>query len=188
MGTVVSVKNTGTNRTFIIESPLSSGFHIDQSVSHNGVCLTVTETLQNTHSVTAVLETLNRTNLGTWQPGTCVNIEQCVQAQSFLDGHIVQGHVDTTAICTNRIDLNGSHQFYFELSNPLPHLLIDKGSVAINGVSLTVIEPTDTGFSVAIIPFTLDHTNFGDLHAGDTVNIEYDVIGKYVARIAHYKS
>jgi riboflavin synthase len=181
-GLVRQVQKEGSNLHFTIESPVSSELRIDQSVSHNGVCLTVTAVEDNTHQITAVEETLQRTHLGSWQTGTLVNIERCMALGARLDGHLVQGHVDTTAVCTAVEDLNGSWRFFFEYpSNPL-HLLVDKGSVCVNGVSLTVVEPSAHAFSVAIIPYTWQHTNFKRLRPGDAVNIEFDIIGKYIGR------
>jgi riboflavin synthase len=172
----------GSNVHFKISSGISSLLDADDSVSHNGVCLTVTSIESNSHWVTAVEETLRLTNLGELNLGDHVNLERAMLMNSRLDGHLVQGHVDTTATCISIEDRLGSNHFTFELSSP-SRLLVNKGSVCINGVSLTVIEPSDTKFSVAIIPFTFEHTTFKSLRHGSRVNIEFDIIGKYVERI-----
>ncbi|MCC6462843.1 MAG: riboflavin synthase, partial [Saprospiraceae bacterium] len=172
------------NVHFTVESPISGELKVDQSVSHNGACLTVVATGRQPdfHVVTAVQETLLRTNLGAWQEGTLVNLERCLPVGGRLDGHMVQGHVDTLAQCIEVLETGGSWRYTFRYSPSPEHLLVDKGSVCLNGVSLTVVEPRQDLFSVAIIPYTWEHTNFQRLQAGDTVNIEFDVIGKYISR------
>lgn len=183
LGTVQKVEKDRENVHFTIESPISGDLKIDQSVSHNGVCLTVVGLSEGAHTVTAVAETLRRTNLGAWQPGTLVNLERCLQLGARLDGHLVQGHVDALAECLEVAETGGSWRFTFRCPAGQESLLVDKGSVCLNGVSLTVVEPVDDRFSVAIIPYTWEHTNFKTLRAGDTVNIEFDIIGKYIARM-----
>ncbi len=183
VGRVKSIEKKGSNVHFTIESAISGELKIDQSVAHNGACLTVVGLGEGWHRVTAVAETLARTNLGDWQKNTAVNLERCLRFDGRLDGHIVQGHVDGLAKCLKVNDLDGSWRFDFEFANPAEHVLVDKGSVTVNGVSLTVVAPTDAGFSVAIIPYTFENTNFGDLRTGGFVNIEFDIIGKYVARL-----
>ncbi|MBL7797910.1 MAG: riboflavin synthase [Saprospiraceae bacterium] len=182
LGVVRKVEKDRSNVHFTIESPISGELRVDQSMSHNGVCLTVVETGTQHHVVTAVEETLRRTNLGAWQTGTLVNLERCLPIGGRLDGHMVQGHVDTLATCVEVLETGGSWRFTFRYLPTPEHLLVDKGSVCLNGVSLTVVEPRDDLFSVAIIPFTWEHTNFRTLAPGDTVNIEFDIIGKYIAR------
>lgn len=188
LGTVKSIEKDRSNVHFTIESPISSELKIDQSLSHNGACLTVVGLAAGSHRVTAVEETLRRTNLGQWKEGTLVNLERCLAMGGRLDGHMVQGHVDTIAECTEVLDMNGSWRFTFRYQPTPEHLLVDKGSVCLNGVSLTVVEPRDDLFSVAIIPYTWEHTNFKTLRPGDAVNVEFDIIGKYISRyLALYK-
>jgi riboflavin synthase len=187
LSTITAVERDHTNIHFEIESDLSHELKVDQSVSHNGVCLTVTAVLPRPdggarHRVTAIDETLTRTNLGHWKVGSLVNLERCLPMNGRLDGHIVQGHVDTLATCLSVEDKDGSWVFTFRFAPNSEHILVDKGSVCLNGVSLTVVNPVEDRFSVAIIPYTWEHTNFKTVKAGDTVNIEFDIIGKYIAR------
>jgi len=182
MGEVVAVKHEGSNLTFTLEAAMAPELKIDQSVSHEGVCLTVVRSEGVQYDVTAVKETLERTNLMAWERGTKVNLERCLRIGDRLDGHMVQGHVDTTVRCTAVRDENGSWAFTFELPAQR-HLLVQKGSVCINGVSLTVASLDDHSFSVAIIPYTFEHTTFHTLSPGSLVNIEFDVLGKYVERM-----
>jgi riboflavin synthase len=174
---------------FTISSPISTELKVDQSLSHNGVCLTVTAQKADNHTVTAIEETLLKTNLSDWQVGKKVNLERAMLASARLDGHIVQGHVDTTGVCIGREDRDGSWVFTFRFKpTPSPqesfgqYFVVDKGSICINGVSLTVVAPQLDTFSVAIIPYTFEHTTFHELHVGDRVNLEFDIIGKYLAR------
>lgn len=183
-GKVVNIISEGTNVHFEFESDISAELKVDQSVSHNGVCLTVTSIKGTKYSVTAIQETLNRTNLGELKLGDTVNLERAMIYNGRLDGHIVQGHVDTKGICTSIEEKNGSWHFYFEYPQNPEHLLVDKGSVCINGVSLTVVSPTINTFSVAIIPYTYEHTTFKHLKVGQSVNLEFDILGKYIARYA----
>jgi len=183
LGRVEKVEVHGTNKTFYIASPLSASFKIDQSVSHNGVCLTVEAVENGVHRVTAIEETLMKSNLDEWQRGDVVNIEQCMQMNGRLDGHIVQGHVDATALCIERKDLNGSWEFRFRIPEEFTTLIIEKGSIAVNGISLTVFNVGSDTFSVAIIPYTFEHTNMQYVYEETTVNIEFDIIGKYIQRM-----
>lgn len=180
-GTVTSIEHEGENIHFIIRSPFSSELKIDQSVAHDGCCLTVIKLEDNTHVVTAIQETLNKTNLNNWKVGTTVNLERCMQMNGRLDGHIVQGHVDTTATCVGKEDQDGSWKFTFRYSSD--DVTVEKGSVTINGTSLTVVDSKDNEFSVCIIPYTYEHTNFRDITVGSEVNLEFDIIGKYVAKL-----
>jgi riboflavin synthase len=185
LGTVVAVANEGTNRHFTIASPFAGELKIDQSVAHDGVCLTVValDVAAGTHVVTAIDETLKKTNLGQWQPGRHLNLERCLAAGGRFDGHIVQGHVDATAECVSVEDQNGSWLFRFRHEAGPQRLTVEKGSITINGVSLTCFNSTPTEFSVAIIPYTYEHTGFHQLQAGDLVNLEFDIVGKYVAKL-----
>ena len=187
MGQVADIRREGGNVHFTIASDLSASLKIDQSLAHNGVCLTVTAVEGGTHTVTAVQETLQRSNLGDLKTGDLVNLERAMKMDARLDGHMVQGHVDVTGLCTGVEVLDGSWRFYFSYPFQPAYLLVDKGSVCINGVSLTVVSPSEqqdgtAAFSVAIIPYTWEHTNFRVLQPGQRVNLEFDVIGKYVAR------
>lgn len=181
-GKIKAIETDGTNKHFFIEAPMSTELQVDQSVSHNGVCLTTVEVEGNTYKVTAVDETLKRSNLGLLKPGDFVNLERSMISNGRFDGHIVQGHVDTTATCTNIIEEEGSWLFSFETSEPT-NLLVEKGSVSLDGISLTVFDIKPNGFTCAIIPYTFENTNFGEMKVGDMVNIEYDIVGKYVARM-----
>ncbi len=181
-GTVHSVKEQGSGRIFMISSPLAAELKPDQSLAHNGVCLTV-EALENgMHQVTAVFETLKKTTLGIWETGTTVNLERCLKPDSRLDGHFVQGHVDATAACLSVDNQNGSWLYRFSFPESFAPLVIEKGSVCIDGISLTAFDVTDSEFSVAIIPYTWEHTNIRHILPGDKVNIEFDVLGKYIRR------
>jgi riboflavin synthase len=156
---------------------------IDQSLAHNGVCLTVVDIKEGTYKVTAIKETLDKTNLSALKIDDLVNLERCMPANGRFDGHIVQGHVDQTATCTERKELNGSWMFTFVYDATKGNLTVEKGSITINGVSLTVVNSTDNSFSVCIIPYTYEHTNFQNIHKNDTVNLEFDIVGKYVAKL-----
>jgi len=182
LGTVNAIERDRANIHFTIESPMAHELKIDQSVSHDGACLTVVEVGGGWHRVTAIAETLRRTNLGKWEVGTLVNLERCMLLNGRLDGHIVQGHVDDVAECVEVVETGGSWRCTFRYRPSPEHLLVDKGSVCVNGVSLTVVEPYDDLFSVAIIPYTWEHTNFKTLRAGDAVNVEFDILGKYISR------
>jgi riboflavin synthase len=180
-GRVRAIETDRSNVHFGVESGISNELKIDQSVSHDGVCLTVVEVGAGWHRVTAVEETLRRTKLGDWTIGTRVNLERCLPMGGRLDGHLVQGHVDEVVDCVEVVEMGGSWRYTFRYRPTPAHLLVDKGSVCLNGVSLTVVEPRDGLFSVAIIPYTWEHTNFRELVAGDRANIEFDIIGKYIA-------
>ena len=183
LGRVNAIESKGSNKTFWIASPISHLLKVDQSISHNGVCLTVEEQKDDLHRVTAIEETLEKSNLGQWQPGDLVNLERCMVMNGRLDGHIVQGHVDTTAACLDRKDLNGSWEFRFEFPKKFSRLVIEKGSICLNGISLTIFNVKKTRFDIAVIPYTFEHTNIQSLNPGSKVNLEFDMIGKYVARL-----
>jgi riboflavin synthase len=184
-GIVQAIYTNGSNKTFTIQSNISQDLKVDQSVSHNGVCLTVESITAQTHTVTAIAETLQKTDLNNWQTNDVVNIERCLLAGSRIDGHFVQGHVDATAICTHIKDEDGSWLIEFSFDEDFAPLLIEKGSVAINGISLTCFNVTESSFNVAIIPYTWQHTNMQYLQIGERVNIEFDVFGKYMQRFYH---
>ena len=182
-GIVHSIEKQGTNTTFWISSPISDELEIDQSVAHNGVCLTIEEVKEGRHRVTAIEETLKKTNLAEWQEGILVNLERCMTFNGRIDGHIVQGHVDTTAVCIDKKDADGSWELRFRIPARFAPLVIEKGSISLNGISLTVFNIDEDAFSVAIIPYTYTHTNIQQVNQGSTVNIEFDIIGKYVNRM-----
>lgn len=181
--TLVKAEPEGSNVHFTFSCALAHEFKIDQSVAHNGVCLTVVGIKDDTYTVTAIQETLLRSNLGDLNLGGKVNIERCMPATGRFDGHIVQGHVDTTAKCIAITDLQGSWEFEFEHAIAPQNTTVQKGSITINGVSLTVVKSENNRFSVHIIPYTLEHTNFNALQIGSRVNLEFDIIGKYVAKM-----
>jgi len=184
VGRVESVSRQGSNLNFRISSPISHELKIDQSVSHNGVCLTVENVGDGFHQVTAIEETLRKTNLGQWETGSPVNLERCLTLNGRLDGHFVQGHADTTGSCESRTELDGSWEFRISFPEKFAHLVIEKGSVCINGISLTCFDVSKNNLSVAIIPYTFQHTMIHSLQPGHTVNLEFDLIGKYIARRA----
>ena len=183
VGKVISIQPNGTNKVFELASPISHELHVDQSLSHNGVCLTVSELGEGCHKVEAVDESLVRSNLGKLKVGEVVNLERSLPANGRLDGHMVQGHVDQTGVCTQVLDQDGSWLMSFEFKKGPTSLVVEKGSICVNGVSLTCFDTTDTRFSVAIIPYSFDHTNLGKLEAGDLVNLEFDILGKYVQKL-----
>lgn len=190
MAQVVAIEHEGSNVHFTLECDFTNELKIDQSVAHNGVCLTVVRIDGSKYVVTAMDETLKRSNLGKFQVGDKVNVERSMPMNGRLDGHIVQGHVDTTATCIHIEDADGSHIFTFQydIDDELisrGYFTVDKGSVTVNGVSLTVCNPTRDTFQVCIIPFTYEHTNFGLLKVGSAVNIEFDILGKYISRLAN---
>lgn len=182
-GVIRSIQNEGSNRHFEIESVISQDLKVDQSLSHNGVCLTVTKVDGKRHWVTAIDETLQKSNLGKLVEGDWVNLERCMVANGRFDGHIVQGHVDQIGTCNDIKDQNGSWLFNFEFDPSAGNVTVEKGSICVNGVSLTCFNSTANSFTVAIIPYTYEHTNFKNLKAGDTVNLEFDIVGKYVKRL-----
>lgn len=183
LGKVVDLQKDKGNLHIKISSSFSSELKIDQSVAHNGVCLTVVGIQGDSHTVTAVEETLAKTNLSRLEAGSLVNLERCMQMNGRLDGHIVQGHVDQVATCTNVRDLEGSWVYSFNYDPAIGNVTVEKGSICVNGVSLTVVDSDTSSFSVAIIPYTHEHTNFKTIQAGSLVNLEFDIIGKYVARL-----
>lgn len=188
-GTIQAVEKAGTNISFWIQAPISGELKIDQSVSHEGVCLTVDALSDGSHRVTAIEETLRKTNLANWREGAIVNLERCMVMNGRLDGHIVQGHVDSTATCIERIEKEGSWEFLFQIPSSFSHLIIEKGSVAINGTSLTCFEVGANQFKVAIIPYTYHHTSIQQVEKRTVVNIEFDILGKYIERmIGNFKS
>lgn len=192
MATVTAVEKEAGNVNLTLTCPFVNELKIDQSVSHNGVCLTVVDIKDNTYTVTAMKETLDRSNLGSLKVGDKVNVERSMLLNGRLDGHIVQGHVDETAECVEMKDADGSTYFTFRYRADKEmarrgYFCVDKGSVTVNGVSLTVIAPTDDTFTVAIIPYTREHTNFHDITIGSKVNIEFDILGKYIARLRHFE-
>lgn len=181
-GKIISIEKKGTNASFWIESPLSAALKVDQSLSHDGVCLTVEVIEGSKHRVTAIEETLRKTNLGSWSEGKSVNLERCMIMNGRLDGHIVQGHVDATATCIDYQVLEGSWEYRFEFPDGFGQLVIEKGSIAVNGTSLTCFKVDKNHFSIAIIPYTFEHTSIHQVTIGSIVNIEFDILGKYVQR------
>lgn len=182
-GRIEEILPTGTNRTLWLSSPITGELKVDQSVSHSGICLTVEEIKADRYRVTAIAETLEKTNLGSWKTGDLVNLERCLSFQGRLDGHIVQGHVDATAECIDKKDRDGSWEFRFRFPAEFATLVIEKGSISLNGISLTIFGVTRDEFSVAIIPYTFEHTDIQRIIPGSRVNLEFDMIGKYVSRI-----
>ena len=181
LGAVKAIVKENENIHFTIEAPFTNELKVDQSVAHNGTCLTVVSIEGNEYVVTAIQETLNKTNLGQWEVGSKINLERCMVMNGRLDGHIVQGHVDTTAECIAIEDQDGSWKFTFRYEASQP--TVEKGSATVNGVSLTVVDSKEKEFSVCIIPYTFEHTNFHQLKVGSKVNLEFDIIGKYVAKL-----
>ena len=183
LGTVQEIKKEQDNLQITINSSITSELKIDQSVAHNGVCLTVVAITEDSYRVTAIRETIEKTNLSDWAVDDIVNLERAMKLGDRLDGHIVQGHVDQTGICTIIKEVNGSWYFTFEYDKSLQNITIEKGSITINGVSLTVVNSDENSFSVAIIPYTYEHTNFKTFKIGTRINLEFDVIGKYISRL-----
>lgn len=183
LGEVLSVKKDQRNVHFTLRSDISHELKIDQSVSHNGVCLTVVEQEGDTHRVTAIAETLEKSNLGDVVIGNVMNLERCTKVGGRLDGHIVQGHVDQTAVCVDKKEQEGSWIFTFSYDASRGNVTVEKGSVTVNGISLTVVNSQEDRFSVAVIPYTIEHTNLKEVEVGSVVNLEFDIIGKYVARL-----
>ena len=182
LGVVAAVQATGSNLTFTIEAGMSPALKVDQSVAHNGVCLTVESILDGQHTVTAVAETLAKTELGQWTKGSRVNLERSLVPGQRLDGHFVQGHVDATGTCTAITDKGGSHEFTFSFPPSFASLVIEKGSICVNGISLTAFDVDQNSFRIAVIPYTYAHTNLQFLQPGQPVNLEFDMIGKYILR------
>ena len=188
LGEIKEVSKAGSNRTFYIESELAAQLKVDESIAHNGICLTIENITNNLYRVTAIEETLHKTNAGSWKKGNLINLEPSMQLNDRLDGHLVQGHVDGTGVCVNKTDKDGSVEFTFKYDEHFASLIIEKGSVCVNGVSLTAFNVTNDHFTVAIIPYTFAHTNFQSLKENDSVNLEFDLLGKYVARITQVNS
>lgn len=183
IGIISDIKKDQGNVHLTIQTNITNELKIDQSVAHNGVCLTVVEIFDNKHVVTAIQETIDKTTLGLWKIGDKVNIERAMKLGDRLDGHIVQGHVDQTAVCTSIQEKSGSWEFTFEYDTALNNITIEKGSITVNGTSLTVVNSAKNSFSVAIIPYTYEHTIFHTFEIGTKVNLEFDVVGKYIARM-----
>lgn len=183
LGEIQNIVKDGTNVHFTVMSNICAELKIDQSVAHNGVCLTIVALNENSHTVTAIDETLNKTSLGDLKIGSKVNLERCMQMNARLDGHIVQGHVDQTAKCILVNELDGSWEYRFKYDTTLGNVTVEKGSICVNGISLTVVNSQQDEFSVFIIPYTYEHTNLHEVKVGDMVNLEFDIIGKYVARL-----
>ena len=183
LGIVKEIQKDGDNLHLTITSEITKELKIDQSVAHNGVCLTVVAIDNNDYIVTAIKETIDKTTLGEWQVGDLVNLERAMKLGDRLDGHIVQGHVDQTGVCKSVTEANGSWYFSFEYDSKLNNITIEKGSITVNGVSLTVVNSQPNGFTVAIIPYTFEHTNFKTFKVGSKINLEFDVVGKYVTRL-----
>ena len=188
LGKIKEISRLGSNNTFFIESELAGQLKVDESLAHNGVCLTIEDIKNNIYRVTAIEETLKKTNVGIWKENDMINLEQAMQLNDRLDGHIVQGHVDGTGVCINKYDKEGSAEFTFNFDASFASLIIEKGSICVNGVSLTAFNVTNDQFTVAIIPYTFAHTNFQFLKTNDIVNLEFDILGKYVARISAIQS
>jgi riboflavin synthase len=181
LATIKKIVKENENLHITLETDFVNELKIDQSIAHNGICLTVIAIENNTYTVTAIQETIQKTTIESWNFNTKVNVERCMQLNGRLDGHIVQGHVDTKGVCTSVEDQDGSWKYTFEYQDS--HVTVDKGSITINGVSLTVVDSKQHTFSVCIIPYTYEHTNFHQLKVGDYVNLEFDIIGKYVAKL-----
>jgi riboflavin synthase len=183
LGIIKDLKKDNSNLTITVSSSITHELKIDQSVAHNGVCLTVIAINNGEYKVTAIKETIEKTNLADWKVGDILNLERAMKLGDRLDGHIVQGHVDQTGICKSIEEANGSWYFTFEYDSNLNNITIEKGSITVNGVSLTVVNSKEKEFSVAIIPYTFEHTNFKNVQIGTTINLEFDVVGKYVAKL-----
>lgn len=183
MGSLVKTESKGTNVEFWFTCPFTQELKVDQSLAHNGVCLTVVEIQGAQYRVTAIDETLQKTNLGDLKIGQKVNLERCMAANARFDGHIVQGHVDLTGICTEIMDQNGSWEYRFSYPKSSGHVTVEKGSICVNGTSLTVVDSQDDSFTVCIIPYTYEHTVFHQLSVGDRVNLEFDILGKYIKKL-----
>jgi riboflavin synthase len=182
-GVVSKIEKRGSNTIFRLSAPIATELKVDQSVSHNGVCLTVIDVAGESYAVEAIEETLKRSNLGSLKVGDKVNLERCMQSNGRFDGHIVQGHVDQTGVVKSIQDMNGSWLFHFEYDPEVGNVTVEKGSICVNGVSLTCFNSNDGAFTVAIIPYTFEHTNFHQLKPGDKINLEFDIIGKYVQKL-----
>ncbi|HNE93697.1 MAG TPA: riboflavin synthase [Chitinophagaceae bacterium] len=181
-GVIKQIIKQNSNLTFVIETKFTNELKVDQSIAHNGICLTVEKVENNLHTVTAIEETINKTTIASWKIDDIINIERCLKVNSRIDGHFVQGHVDTTAVCCEKLDINGSCTFTFSIAEKFANLIIEKGSICVNGISLTCFNVTKNSFTVAIIPYTFTNTNMHSITVGNYVNIEFDVLGKYINR------
>lgn len=188
LGVVEAIQQNGTNVTFTLRATIAPELKVDQSLAHDGVCLTVEKIEEGSYQVTAIEETIRKTNLAMWKVGRKVNLERCMVMNGRLDGHIVQGHVDCTAICTEVKKLEGSWEYRFEFDPAFAALVIEKGSISVNGTSLTCFQVSNNAFTVAIIPYTYEHTSIQEVATGDAVNIEFDILGKYVQRAIAVKN
>ncbi len=188
LATIKKIEKVNSNITVTLQSNIACQLQIDQSISHNGICLTVEKINGNEYSVTAIDETIQKTNIGFWKTGDKINIERCLIMNGRLDGHIVQGHVDTVGECIAYAEKNGSWEYTIEMPKQFASLIIEKGSICLNGISLTIFNITENTFTVAIIPYTYEHTNMHQLKIGDKVNIEFDIIGKYINRMKSLES
>lgn len=187
LGIIKDIQKEGDNLHISVSSSITSALKIDQSLAHNGICLTVVAINDDNYTVTAIKETIDKTTVGNWQIGDLINLERAMKLDSRLDGHLVQGHVDQIGICNTIKESNGSWYFTFEYDSKPNNITIEKGSITVNGVSLTVVNSKQNEFSVAIIPYTFEHTNFKTFKVGTKINLEFDVIGKYVARLYEFK-
>jgi riboflavin synthase len=183
LGTIQEIRKDKDNLHITVDSPITAELQIDQSVAHNGICLTVVAIKDTSYTVTAIDETVRKTNLGDWKTGDSINLERAMKLGDRLDGHMVQGHVDQTGTCIVAKETGGSWLYTFEYDETLNNITIEKGSITVNGVSLTVVDSKKNQFSVAIIPYTYEHTNFNSFQVGTKINLEFDVIGKYVSRL-----
>jgi riboflavin synthase len=183
LGSIEAIETNNTNITLTVQSSLAAELKVDQSLSHSGVCLTIEEIIGNKYKVTAIDETLKKTTIGLWKNGDIINLERCLRFDGRLDGHIVQGHVDTVGTCIDYKEKNGSWEYVIEIDEKFVSLIIEKGSISLNGISLTIFNISNTTFTVAIIPYTYEHTNIHTLLLGDKVNVEFDMVGKYVGRM-----
>ena len=183
LGEVVAIQKEKSNLHITVKSAFTNELKVDQSIAHNGVCLTVVDIKNNCYTVTAIDETIQKTNIGLLNKGDKINLERCLKVGDRLDGHIVQGHVDQRAVCTKVEETNGSWTFTFEYDASKGNVTVEKGSICINGVSLTVVNSKDNSFSVCVIPYTFENTNFKNIQPGSVVNIEFDIVGKYIAKM-----
>lgn len=183
LGEVVAIQKDKSNLHITVKAPFTKELKVDQSIAHNGVCLTVVDINNNNYTVTAIDETLQKTNIGLLNIGDQLNLERCLRVGDRLDGHIVQGHVDQRAVCTRMEETNGSWTYTFEYDASKNNVTVEKGSVCVNGVSLTVVDSKNNSFSVCIIPYTFEHTNFKSIQPGSIVNIEFDILGKYISKL-----
>lgn len=187
LGEIIEIINNGSNKTFWLKSPISTELKIDESVSHDGVCLTIEDIRDGCHKVTAIKETLDKTNFRERKVGDILNLERSLLMNGRIHGHIVQGHIDTTAVCIGKKELEGSKEFTFRYKKSFAHLIIDKGSICVNGISLTAFKVGKKKFTVAIIPYTLVNTNVDKIEKGSSINLEFDILGKYIKRMTGWR-